>query len=375
MTAVGTSAVPPSFPLVSKLFGVSRESTGALMAIFTVSGVLMTPLLGMLADKIGRVKILIPSLAIFAFGGMMAWFADSFTTLLICRLVQGIGAASLGALNVTLIADLFSRNSQTQLMGWNNAVLSFGTALFPLLGGWLTIVDVRFPYMLPMLAIPVAVLVSRTIGNLPRSGFDSKVYFFELRAAVSDKNVLVLFLISFFTFTLLFGPFLNYLPFVISQKIFPGMSVADTAPWTGRLISVMSVFTAVVAAFLGVLARRTSHRSLLVTSMILYGLSLLGFAFAPSFPLLIACSCVFGIAQAFNQPNVQSMISRLSPEDKRGGLLSFNRTASLLGQTLGAPIFAIFSGLLGLESVFFAGAIIAIGLIGIVMILDDDRFG
>src|SRR3712207_7363843 len=67
----------------------------------------MTPLLGVLSDRYGRKKILVPALILFGLAGGACAFARSFELLLALRFFQGMGAAALGTLNVTVIGDIY----------------------------------------------------------------------------------------------------------------------------------------------------------------------------------------------------------------------------------------------------------------------------
>ena len=69
MAVLGTSSVSPAFPEVVQELGVSSGQVGLLITIFTLPGVLLTPVLGALSDRFGRRKVLIPSLVLFGIAG------------------------------------------------------------------------------------------------------------------------------------------------------------------------------------------------------------------------------------------------------------------------------------------------------------------
>ena len=106
---MGVSSISPAFPEIQTAFGISKPTVGLLIVVFTLPGVLFTPVLGVLADRFGRKKILVPSLLLFGVAGSACFFARDFNLLLTLRFLQGIGAASLGSLNVTIIGDLYSK--------------------------------------------------------------------------------------------------------------------------------------------------------------------------------------------------------------------------------------------------------------------------
>ncbi|MDZ7723812.1 MAG: MFS transporter [candidate division KSB1 bacterium] len=66
---MGVSSITPAFPLITRELGISAEQIGLLITAFTLPGVVLTLLLGVLADHIGRKRILIPALFLFALSG------------------------------------------------------------------------------------------------------------------------------------------------------------------------------------------------------------------------------------------------------------------------------------------------------------------
>lgn len=106
MVVMGVSSIMPILPDLARTFDMPMSSVGMVFMAFTLPGVVLTPLGGILADRIGRKKVLIPSLLLFAAGGVACAFAPSLPVLLACRFVQGIGAAPLGVLYTTIIGDL-----------------------------------------------------------------------------------------------------------------------------------------------------------------------------------------------------------------------------------------------------------------------------
>jgi MFS family permease len=134
MAVLGSSSVTPAFPKVVEEFGVSPRQVGLLITFFTLPGVFLTPVAGVLSDKLGRKRVLVPSLLLFGVAGTACAFARDFELLLGLRALQGVGAA-LGATNVTLIGDLYEGRRRTAALGYNSRVLSTGTASYPAIGG------------------------------------------------------------------------------------------------------------------------------------------------------------------------------------------------------------------------------------------------
>jgi ACDE family multidrug resistance protein len=134
MAVLGVSSITPALPEVRDAFGVTSGQVGLLITVFTLPGVALTPVLGTLSDRHGRKKILVPALLLFGVAGGLCAFAHGFELLLALRLVQGMGAATLGTLNVTVIGDIFAGHDRSTALGYNSSVLSVGTASYPAVG-------------------------------------------------------------------------------------------------------------------------------------------------------------------------------------------------------------------------------------------------
>jgi ACDE family multidrug resistance protein len=155
MAVLGVSSVGPALPKVADELGVSSGQVGLLITVFTLPGVLLTPIWGVLSDRHGRKKILVPSLLLFGMAGASCALACDFELLIMLRSVQGVGAAALGAINVTVIGDLYTGHERIEAMGYNASVLSIGTAGYPVIGGMLATLGWYYTFALPLVAVPI----------------------------------------------------------------------------------------------------------------------------------------------------------------------------------------------------------------------------
>ena len=187
MAVLGVASITPAFPRIIQELGVSSLGIGLLISVFTFPGVILTPILGVFADRYGRKRILVPSIFLFGIAGGACALARDFNILLILRFFQGVGAASLGSLNVTIIGDLYSGRERATAMGYNASVLSVGTAAYPAIGGALAMVAWYYPFVLPLLALPLGFVVLFSLKNPePMIGQHLKDYF---RTLVSQRLI------------------------------------------------------------------------------------------------------------------------------------------------------------------------------------------
>lgn len=351
MAVLGSSSVTPAFPRVVEELGVSPGQVGLLITFFTLPGVFLTPVAGILSDKLGRKRVLVPSLVLFGIAGTACAFVRDFELLLAMRALQGVGAAALGATNVTLIGDLYDGRERTQALGYNSSVLSVGTASYPAIGGALATFAWYYPFALPIVAIPIALLVALSLHNEePHNEQSLGDYFGSVAERVKDRAVIGLFCGSLVTFVVLFGALITYLPILMSQRF-------SAPPYLiGLIVATSSLTTALTSTQAGRLSERFSPQRLIRASYLLYAAALAIVPLVPSVWLLLVPTVIFGFAQSLNLPNSFTLLNEAAPDENRGAFIALNSTILRLGQTLGPLLMAAAAIPFGLTGAYLAFA-------------------
>ena len=364
MAVLGVASITPAFPKIEKVLNISEQQVGLLITVFTLPGVILTPVLGVLADRFGRKQILIPSLILFGIAGTSCFFTRHFDLLLVFRLVQGIGAASLGSLNVTLIGDFFEGRNRTAAMGYNASILSIGTASYPAIGGALATIGWYFPFLLPSLAVPIALVALYSLKTpMPVNNQNLKEYLVKAWKGIKDKRVIGIFIASIFTFIILYGAYLTFLPFLLDSDFSASPLII------GLFMSVMSLTTAVTSSQLGRLSGKFSQQILLKAAFVIYALALIIIPLTPHLLLMIIPLVFFGIAHGLNIPSLQTMLTNLAPVENRAAFMSLNGMVLRLGQTLGPLIMGFVFGLSGIAGVYYAGAAFAFLMFVLILVM------
>jgi ACDE family multidrug resistance protein len=363
MAVLGVSSVTPAFPEIMEALGISPQAVGSLITSFTLPGVVLTPVLGVLSDQFGRKRILIPALLIFAVAGAACALVRDFQLLLILRFFQGVGAAGLGALNLTVLGDLYVGTERTEAMGCNSSVLSTGTAGYPAIGGALATLGWHYPFFLPLAAIPVAIAVVFSLENPePTNPQGFREYLIDARRIICTRQVFALFFVSMAVFVMLYGSYLTYLPLLIEGSF-------SLSPFAiGLIIAISSVASALTSSQLGRLARLCSERSLIAIACVLYAVALLLIPAIPNPWLLALPTILYGIAGGITMPSLITLLSVLAPMEQRGVLMSVNGMVLRLGQTLGPVVMGMLYGVAGLGGVFYGGAACALATLAVVVL-------
>lgn len=362
MGVMGVVSITPAFPLIITHFNIDNKQVGLLITVFTLPGIFLTPFLGILADLLGRKTVLVPSLFLFALAGFMCSQADSFQELLMLRFIQGIGGASLGSLNATLIGDIFTGSDRATAMGYNASILSIGTAAYPLIGGSLAMIGWNFPFYFPLMAVPLGLTVTFYLKNpLIRSRDPLVSHLRGTLHSLSSKRVLGLFLLNILTFMVLYGSYLTYFPIKLEE------SFGSRSFFIGIILSSSSITTAITAAQLGKLSRRFNHERLLLFSFLMYTVSLVFIPLMPHAILMFIPAMIFGFAQGINIPNIQTMLVNMAPVQHRGAFMSINGMVLRIGQTLGPMFAGLFYIIGGIQFAFYGGAFLSVLMILVVL--------
>ncbi len=362
IAVLGVSSISPAFYEIGQIF--SKRAVLLLIVVFTIPGVLLTPILGVLADRFGRKRILVPSLLLFGIAGCACTFARDLNLLLTLRFLQGIGAAALGSLNVTIISDLYSGNRLATAMGYNASVINIAVPSYLLIGGALASLAWYYPFALSLLAVPVGILVLTSLKSPePKNHQDFKQYLSSAFQSIKNRQVLVLFSATLFTFIIMYGAYITSFPLLLGDKF-------HASPFLiGLILSSMSLTTAATSSQFGKLTKRFSEKTLLKSVFFIYALALFIIPFVHNIWLFIIPTAILGFAQGMNTPSVQTLLARLAPTEHRAAFMSLNGMTLRLGQTIGPLLVGAIFIAWGYEGTFFVSAGLSVAMFILVLVL------
>ena len=362
---MGVASITPAFPKIIEAFQIKDKQVGYLISVFSFPGIILTPILGVLADRIGRKKILVPCIIVFGLAGGACALTRDYTTLLILRFFQGTGASALGLLNITLIGDLYSGKRRNAVMGYNAGVLSIGTASFPFFGGLLASVAWFYPFYLPFLAVPMGLVILFLLNNPePKKKQRLGEYLLATLKSVYNKHAIGLFIINLLTFVVLYGALLTFFPIIMDRRFGASPTII------GVFMAVMSGFTMLASVLNGALSRFLTKKLMLIIAFMLMSGAMIIVPHIEFIWIMLIPTAMYGLAQGMNMPTNQTLLVSAAPMENRGGFMSVNGMVLRLGQFLGPFIMGLFYSF-GIQWAFFGGAAISILLILIVIFMID----
>jgi EmrB/QacA subfamily drug resistance transporter len=161
MIAIEATIVSTAMPqIVAQLGGLHLYSW--IFSSFLLTQTAMTVVFGKLADVYGRKPMMLVGIAIFLIGSILAGFAGSMMTMILFRLIQGVGAGAIQPVAMTIVADLYPARERGKIQGYLASVWAISAVLGPIAGG-LIIRDWSWPWIF-WINVPVGIVAAAGFG-------------------------------------------------------------------------------------------------------------------------------------------------------------------------------------------------------------------
>lgn len=135
LASLGISVATVALPRLGAVFGVSLAASQWVLLVYLLSVTTAIVSAGRLGDLLGQRRVLLAGLGLFAAASALCAAAPGFAVLLAGRIGQGLAAAALMSLPVSLVRDTVTGARTGSAMGLLGTMSAIGTALGPSLGG------------------------------------------------------------------------------------------------------------------------------------------------------------------------------------------------------------------------------------------------
>ncbi|MFD1991871.1 MULTISPECIES: MFS transporter [Paenibacillus] len=163
----GVGLVIPIMPTYMNELHINGSMVGLLVAAFSLSQLICSPIAGRLSDTWGRKKMIVSGMIIFALSEWLFGIANDPTLLFAARMLGGIGAAFIMPAVMAYTADITSDEERGKGMGYINAAITTGFIIGPGIGGYIAEFGIRVPFYAAGIAAAIAALI--TLLVLPES--------------------------------------------------------------------------------------------------------------------------------------------------------------------------------------------------------------
>jgi DHA2 family multidrug resistance protein len=137
MSVLDSTIVNIAIPRLQTAFGSNLNSVQWVLTGYILIQGVATPLTGFFSDRLGTKRFYLVALVIFTAGSALCGLAWSLPTLILFRLLQGLGGAFLAPLAITMIYSEFPPNERGTAIGTLGIPVLLAPALGPTIGGYI----------------------------------------------------------------------------------------------------------------------------------------------------------------------------------------------------------------------------------------------
>jgi MFS family permease len=348
---LGSNLIAPIVPEILAFYGEPASSAGLVQSLFFLPGILLTPLYGLIADRYGRLKALIPALILFGASGVAIFFAQNFTLFLILRVLQGAGAAAMLPLTDILTGDVVRKKELPSAIGATNTIFALSMAAYPTIGGLLFLVDWRWIFCTFAISIVVLILIVWKLGETKHAIVQEEKQKSSSLKTIVNPRIWLLFLAAFSMGFLMWAHLGTYFSVLLQQRYSLGTAIR------GYLLSAVWLLVAVINTQRGRLVKAIKRSYLILIGLISWGTALSLLILQLSFEIVLISLALYAVGISLVRPGVSGCLLSRSPVDCRAAVLSVNGMVQRIGQSSGPYIMGLIlvSGTISEGYIFLSG--------------------
>ena len=355
VTSFGAHIVATNLPPYAEAIGAGAFVIGLLIAVYDFAELFAKPLAGFIADRSGMKLTLTVGLGIFVLGSLL-FLVISPKLLLLVRFVQGLGAAALSTVSITLVAKYFE-TGRGKAFGIYNAIKGAGYVIAPALGGFL-IHGYGFK-MIFVVSAGVGVLALLLSLLLPRDqNKDGKLeddddditlrQFFLIFKEPRLLPTYAVIVVNMFMVGILFG----FLPVYLH-------GIGYTPLQSGTAVSAATLSYLLVQPIAGYLADRISIGLTVIVGLTLAACAIIVTTFTTGISLL-AVIILAGLGVGTVWTNCDAMVGALAEKNKLGASMGAAQSFKEFGDMVGPLLVGLITQFYGVRVGFVSCGLVAL---------------
>lgn len=356
LTTMAGGVVAPILPEMIQQLNLDPALAGNLVSLHCLTIALFSPPLGIVADRIGHLRVLIPSLILYALFGVAGAFMHSLIPLLVVRGLLGAASGGIAAAGLGILGNMYEGEARSQALGYATSTLTIMGIAFPLLGGWVGSFHWQWAFGLYGIGLPLAILAARFLPekSAPKTKADAKDAGSKLRQVLGRPYTLRL-LCTLSLVSIAMYAVVIYAPQYLKQTI------DATSVVNGIVLASRAIGAAIISAFgAKKLAQRLGRPTTVAIGLGLMALTLSTIPILHQLGWILVTAVFFGMGFGLVLPTLYGTLANLAPPDLKSSVLAAGTGAGFLGQFISPILLGPVLASCGLEWVFYAAAIVAL---------------
>ena len=334
-----TMAKTPVLPLFIRALEVPLATVGFIAAASTVVGIVVSLPAGVLSDIIGRRRVILVAVVVFATAPFLYLLVSLPWQLVMVRVYHGLATAILGPVAMAAVADTFD-DRRGERMGWYSAATMVGRFLAPVAGGALIFGDdFRWVYLatgfigtlslVAALRLPLSRVISTSAREALKRGRGEIMK--ELIAILRHRGILatsIIEAVQYFAFGCLEIFLIIYLN---EQAGFSHLGI-------GLLFTVQIVVVALTKPLMGRLSDRHGRVPMITAGLALGGATMAFITYSQNYLVLLVLVGLFGLGLATVTASSAALVADLSRASSHGSALGVLSSVMDIGHSTGPMV-------------------------------------
>ena len=394
MAVLDSTIVNVGLPKIMASFGVGIDKIEWVITAYMLSMAVMLPTSGWLADKFGYKRLYFIGLLLFTIGSMLCGMSNDENTLILSRILQGLGAGTIQPLGMAIITREFPPQQRGVALGFWAISAAASVSFGPLIGGylvdnfsWQLIFDVNIPFGIAAMVFTILIqkeYFNPRVGKFDLIGFISVVTFFPvLLYALSEGSaasnsagwgapyILICFAVSTIAFAVFItqeltcdNPLIdlrllgnynfgmgNLVMLIFSMGMFGSTfllplylqnSMGYTAVQAGSVFLPVGIIQGIMSPIAGKVSDKFSPKAPMVLGIIILGISFLfnsQLTYLSEHSFVMTSLYLRGFAMGIIFTPLSTLSLLTMPRDKMAQASGISNTVRQLGGSLGVAIF------------------------------------
>jgi len=335
VVSLGFGLLGPLMPTFRDILDMSEGQLGGAYSLFAFAFVFALPPAGLLADKVGRKRMISSGVLLFGVTTFALVLITEPYQFALLRILEGVGAAMVTPAAFALTLDIVPEGKRGVAMGAEGTAQLLGGLAGPALGGFIAgEIDFYMPfYFAAILAVACAVIVAFIREPKIHRSEDEKVSIWTMFSAwkrnASDSKALLPLTIRGFVMGIVQGLWLLGLIMFWDDEL--GMSLTEI----GIAMS-LGMATMVIGTIpFGIMSDKYGRKRFIILGGVLMASGLMAMAYVSEMWHVYILVIISEFGAAASNPSVGAMLGDVMNQKERGRVMGAYQTVQGIGNIVG----------------------------------------
>jgi len=356
-----TISKSPVLPIFTAHLGAGLSGVGFIASVSAFTGVVMSIPAGILADRLGKRRMLVFSAIVFSTAPFLYLFVTNIWQLALIRLYHGLATAIFIPVATAMVSELFHRERGGKI-GWFSTSTLIGRFIAPIVGG--SIIGVLV--FTPALSYKVVYLVCGAAGiitlfltfKIPvteerQNKTPSWQETFRIfQTVITSKGIIITSAVEA-SILFAYGTFETFIPLY-------ALGIGLSAYEVGIFLSSQIITLALMKPLMGKFSDRHGRQPQIFCGALMGSFCIGGFSFFKSFIPLLVLSILFGLSLSVVTSATSAFIADLSRAEGRGSAMGVLGSIMDIGHTTGPLVSGIIATYSGIAKSFIGASLVLV---------------